>query len=107
MNTKQTKYNVKQGQSLMDVALDHYGTVEGVIDIWLRDHGNQGEEPTYIGLDDVLEIGDVLQVDGGELSNENLSYLTQKGITIATDSDRSQESTATGVFDKTFDNTFG
>lgn len=71
-----TDYRVRYGQTIFDVAVQNYGTVEGVA-ILLED--NPG-----LTLNSDLEVGSTLRVNGERaLDQGRVNYFRERGIIIS------------------------
>lgn len=67
------KYTVTNGQNLYDIALDLYGSVEGIVDLLMNN--------TELSLADDLQAGDELIYTDDFIINEDIvAYNRQHGI---------------------------
>ena len=64
---------VKQGQSILDLAVQYYGTVEGVMDIAIKNG---------ISITDSLVAGSEFIIS--PVNNLTAKYIKDKGIVVAT-----------------------
>jgi hypothetical protein len=95
MTTK--KVTVNEGQSLMDLAIQEYGGIEGIFDLM--------EDNVLPGIQVKMNVGQILKVYKEKASDSAIKdFYTQRGVTVNT-----RGSVATGDFaipDMEIGNTF-
>lgn len=90
-----SKVKAFSDQYLLDLAIQEYGGVEGLVDLAIRNG---------LMLDHAFDAETEIEVDASEVVNQNVvDFYKSKKLKVAT---QFSEEGALGIFDETFDNTF-
>ena len=89
---------VNQGQNLLDIALQEYGSTEGVINLVFDNS---------LDINSPLAGGDELVIDDNKVINaEVVKYYIDRKLKPNTGEPPPQEDLSLGIFDDSFDSTF-